>query len=79
MFPKVQHHARFYELFTSFNRSCKATVYTLSSLQGGWETDESVQVAAMRETVEEAGVRGKLEVLCLPLRLILTSLSLSPT
>lgn len=30
--------------------------------QGGWETDESVEVAASRETVEEAGVRGRLEV-----------------
>lgn len=29
---------------------------------GGWETDETVEEAAMRETVEEAGVRGRLEV-----------------
>jgi diphosphoinositol-polyphosphate diphosphatase len=31
-------------------------------MQGGWEIDESVEVAARRETVEEAGVRGHLEV-----------------
>lgn len=31
-------------------------------MQGGWEDDESVESAAKRETVEEAGVRGKLEV-----------------
>lgn len=29
--------------------------------KGGWETDESVESAAQRETVEEAGVRGELE------------------
>lgn len=31
-------------------------------MQGGWETDEDVESAAARETVEEAGVRGRLEV-----------------
>ena len=30
--------------------------------KGGWEVDESVEVAAQRETVEEAGVRGELEL-----------------
>ncbi len=35
-------------------------------VQGGWETDETVDVAAMRETVEEAGVRGRLEVRAAP-------------
>ena len=29
--------------------------------KGGWETDESCEAAAARETVEEAGVRGDLE------------------
>eukprot|EP00884_Botryococcus_braunii_P004645 jgi/Botrbrau1/14181/Bobra.182_3s0114.1 len=29
--------------------------------KGGWETDECVEAAAARETVEEAGVRGNLE------------------
>lgn len=29
--------------------------------KGGWETDETVEAAAKRETVEEAGVRGLLE------------------
>jgi diphosphoinositol-polyphosphate diphosphatase len=29
--------------------------------KGGWETDETVEAAAKRETIEEAGVRGVLE------------------
>ncbi|KAK9838131.1 hypothetical protein WJX81_003166 [Elliptochloris bilobata] len=29
--------------------------------KGGWETDETLEAAAARETVEEAGVRGSLE------------------
>lgn len=29
--------------------------------QGGWEDDETLEYAAKRETVEEAGVRGTLE------------------
>jgi 8-oxo-dGTP pyrophosphatase MutT (NUDIX family) len=32
------------------------------AIQGGWETDETVEAAAERETIEEAGVRGVLEV-----------------
>jgi diphosphoinositol-polyphosphate diphosphatase len=31
-------------------------------MQGGWEDDETVEAAAQRETVEEAGVRGSIEV-----------------
>ena len=31
-------------------------------MQGGWETDETVNGAAARETLEEAGVRGIIEV-----------------
>ena len=31
--------------------------------KGGWETDEALEDAAARETVEEAGVRGALEAL----------------
>jgi diphosphoinositol-polyphosphate diphosphatase len=30
--------------------------------KGGWEEDETVETAAQRETVEEAGVRGVLEL-----------------
>ena len=30
--------------------------------QGGWELDESKKEAALRETIEEAGVRGIVEV-----------------
>lgn len=33
-----------------------------NSGQGGWENDETVKEAAMREAVEEAGVRGDLKV-----------------
>jgi diphosphoinositol-polyphosphate diphosphatase len=31
--------------------------------KGGWETDETVEEAACREALEEAGVRGLLQVL----------------
>lgn len=31
-------------------------------LKGGWENDESVEEAAAREAIEEAGVRGDLMV-----------------
>lgn len=31
-------------------------------LQGGWENDETVEEAAKRESLEEAGVRGDLVV-----------------
>ena len=34
----------------------------LASFQGGWENDETVQQAAVREALEEAGVRGDLVV-----------------
>lgn len=40
------------------SRSGKGYVFP----KGGWEVDESVEVAAQRETVEEAGVRGILEL-----------------
>jgi diphosphoinositol-polyphosphate diphosphatase len=30
--------------------------------QGGWENDETVEEAAAREAIEEAGVRGDLVV-----------------
>jgi len=32
------------------------------SLKGGWENDETVEEAAVREAIEEAGVRGDLMV-----------------
>jgi NADH pyrophosphatase NudC (nudix superfamily) len=31
-------------------------------LQGGWENDETVEQAAAREAIEEAGVRGDIVV-----------------
>lgn len=39
-----------------------AALLCCSDLQGGWEDDETVEAAAQRETVEEAGVRGSIEV-----------------
>lgn len=39
-----------------------AALLCCSGLQGGWEDDETVEAAAQRETVEEAGVRGSIEV-----------------
>lgn len=36
--------------------------YVALSHQGGWETDETDQQAAIREAIEEAGVRGKINV-----------------
>ncbi|MCI12140.1 nudix hydrolase 4, partial [Trifolium medium] len=29
--------------------------------KGGWETDETMEQAALRETIEEAGVVGNIE------------------
>ena len=42
----------------------------VSSVQGGWEDDESVEEAACREAFEEGGVKGTINVGA--------SLSLSP-
>jgi len=38
------------------------TPFCLTKQQGGWELDESKKEAALRETIEEAGVRGTVEV-----------------
>ncbi|EIE22853.1 hypothetical protein COCSUDRAFT_42441 [Coccomyxa subellipsoidea C-169] len=45
-------------LLVSSRGSSKGLVFP----KGGWETDEDVEAAAARETIEEAGVRGRLEV-----------------
>ena len=44
--------------------TCNFTIFTKRplSLQGGWEMDEDMKDAALRETFEEAGVRGVVEV-----------------
>lgn len=44
--------------------TCNSTIFTKRSLslQGGWEKDEDKKAAALRETFEEAGVRGEVEV-----------------
>jgi diphosphoinositol-polyphosphate diphosphatase len=36
--------------------------YIVFPLKGGWENDETVEEAAAREAIEEAGVRGDLMV-----------------
>jgi 8-oxo-dGTP pyrophosphatase MutT (NUDIX family) len=36
--------------------------FAVFMLQGGWENDETVEEAAAREAVEEAGVRGDIVV-----------------
>lgn len=50
---------QFYYIFLAYIQLC-------SSVQGGWEIDESLEEAASRESFEEAGVLGNVEVL-LPL------------
>ena len=40
------------------------TYYDITNfMKGGWENDETVEEAAVREAVEEAGVRGELLVI----------------
>lgn len=65
MFPKVG------QLYLHFALKCKierprltVSVLFFFFLQGGWESDESENEAALREALEEAGVQGKLEVSC---------------
>jgi 8-oxo-dGTP pyrophosphatase MutT (NUDIX family) len=36
--------------------------HVVRACQGGWDDDETVEGAALRETVEEAGVRGQIQV-----------------
>ena len=36
--------------------------FYLLYIQGGWENDETVKEAAVREAIEEAGVRGDIVV-----------------
>lgn len=54
MFPKV------YRIFTIwFDWICMIEQLIM---QGGWEIDESLEEAASRETFEEAGVVGEVQV-----------------
>lgn len=46
------------EILLITSRSGKGYVFP----KGGWELDEILEIAARRETVEEAGVRGELEM-----------------
>lgn len=36
-------------------------MWSIIFLQGGWELDESIEEAALRETLEEAGVVGDID------------------
>jgi 8-oxo-dGTP pyrophosphatase MutT (NUDIX family) len=45
--------------------ACRDFVMFVFLLQGGWENDETVEEAAAREAIEEAGVRGDIVVRCL--------------
>ena len=47
-------------MITSVQNNSKKLNWVLP--KGGWETDETKEEAAVRETLEEAGVEGKLEV-----------------
>ena len=40
--------------------------------KGGWENDETVQKVAVREAIEEAGVRGELMVILILINLMLS-------
>ncbi|RWV80280.1 hypothetical protein GW17_00058475 [Ensete ventricosum] len=60
LFPKVCEH-------NGFTSICIISLPSLPSwflltLQGGWETDETIEQAALREALEEAGVQGNVEV-----------------
>jgi len=44
--------------------------------KGGWEKDETMEQAALRETIEEAGVIGSVEVSICKLQIAITFLDL---
>lgn len=58
-----------FQMLKKLDGMCEARILMITSRngkgfvfpKGGWEEDESVECAALRETVEEAGVRGRLE------------------
>ena len=62
---KADFHAeRWYRASSQLSSQSSAAISVCQgqAVQGGWEADETVEAAAARETVEEAGVRGVLEV-----------------
>ena len=58
MFPKVLPNKQ----FLTFPNWAPVLNQFASPFQGGWELDESLEQAACRESLEEAGVVGKVEV-----------------
>lgn len=68
MFPKVIKitslaQLLFISFFLRVNRSeLNSSSILLFCLQGGWEIDESDEEAALRESLEEAGVIGDVKV-----------------
>ena len=59
VFPKVRHSACHQARVVPHSHALQQAH---PGGQGGWESDETLEAAAARETVEEAGVRGQLEV-----------------
>lgn len=71
MFPKVLSdlpHDSFWSTYTDsfhvfgFGSPFNIIMPNFVTSQGGWEMDESKEDAARRETIEEAGVDGKVQV-----------------
>lgn len=66
MFPKVHFFSvDFGDWIIVFLNHSSIYFYIISfamKLQGGWEIDETLKDAALRETFEEAGVLGDVEV-----------------
>lgn len=45
-----------------FRREINIFSWKMTFFQGGWEKDETMEEAALRETIEEAGVLGIVDV-----------------
>ena len=63
VFPKVRNQSILFSSLVSSPWLCRIIVLTkYFDNQGGWENDETMGQAACREALEEAGVRGILNV-----------------
>lgn len=58
----VQVHFNYWIISYSKDKIFEKLMILINLTQGGWEEDESIEDAALRETVEEAGVVGDVEV-----------------